>query len=278
MRRIAINLPEPAPSPKALMLLPRPFGHWNMDCVSVALSGVECVQEIKAENSQQRAFIAFPSNGAAPEICFEFEEDDSGAPEWVWEVQENRYTAPSADLTALATDLTRDAATETEKLCCLTGHAAEIFGYGHVEERFNDGQEDVPAICGTARGSCVDINTFLLAGGRAVGLKGQYIAGYWFHPEKIRTDDMHCWLAFETDGELQFWDVAHHLKWGVNGFGAGLNPAGGRRVAMSCGRGLEFETPNGAVSISHFSEPVWVLPGGETIEPRLQAVIEYEDN
>lgn len=42
------------------------------------------------------------------------------------------------------------------------------------------------------------------------------MAGYWFHLDKHETLDMHCWLAFGCDGEPLFWDLAHHLKWGVD--------------------------------------------------------------
>ena len=84
---------------------------------------------------------------------------------------------------------------------------------------------------------------------------------------------MHCWLAFETDGQLLFWDLAHHLKWGVPKLAPSLNPAGGRRIAMSCGRGLTFETPNGNIEISHFSEPVWIMPDGRQRQPDLRAKV-----
>ena len=125
----------------------------------------------------------------------------------------------------------------------------------------------MPAICGTAKGSCVDINTWLLAAARSLDIRVQYMAGYWFHPERNHTHDMHCWLMFETDAGITYWDLAHHLKWGVAELAPGLNPAGGRRVPMSAGRGLRFATPDGEVEISHFSEPLWVSPGGDTVRP-----------
>jgi hypothetical protein len=132
----------------------------------------------------------------------------------------------------------------------------------------------VPLICGTARGSCVDINTWLMAAARSLDIPVQYVAGYWFHPERNATRDMHCWLQFQVDGEVLCWDLAHHLKWGVEGLAPGLNPAGGRRVPMSCGRGLGFVTPHGEVEVSHFSEPLWVLPGAQTHKPELRIHIQ----
>jgi hypothetical protein len=59
------------------------------------------------------------------------------------------------------------------------------------------------------------------------------------------------------------------MKWGVKELSAGLNPAGGRRVAMTFGRGLTISSFAGPVTISHFSEPVWVLPNGTTENSKL---------
>ena len=186
----------------------------------------------------------------------------AGAPAapWVWDLPDSRHNRADDDLRALAGELCCGE-TPSAALRHLADHAREMFDYGHGGEPIDLGREAVPTLCGTTRGNCVDINTFILAGALSAGLKGQYIAGYWFGPGRDETTDMHCWLAFETERGVEFWDVAHHLKWGVAGFGPGLNPAGGRRVAMSCGRGLVFETPHGSVEISHFSHPLWVLPG-----------------
>jgi hypothetical protein len=38
---------------------------------------------------------------------------------------------------------------------------------------------------------------------------------------------------------------------------------------MSYGRGLKFNSAFGSLTISHFSEPVWVLPDGSTTRPEM---------
>lgn len=95
---------------------------------------------------------------------------------------------------------------------------------------------------------------------------------------------MHCWLLFkvatETGEKIIPWDLAHHLKWGVSEFKSCLNPAGGRRISMSFGRGLNFKTPKGNIEVSHFSEPLWLFPDGRSEKSRLvvdvidQAILE----
>ncbi len=273
MKRVEVSLAEPAPMDGAVLLFPRPFGHWDQIFEDMDLSSLESATEVTALNSDQRAYLGQPSNGTAPAITYTFETGDTDVPASIWDVQNNHLTVPDEELADLAQDLAKDARSEAETISLLMDYVAGVFGYDHPDQHFYEGLEKVPAVCGTTKGSCVDINTFLLAAARSLSIRGQYIAGYWFHPDKVETLDMHCWLAFEPDGKLTFWDLAHHLKWGVETLGPGLNPAGGRRVAMSCGRGLQFETSYGQVEISHFSEPVWILPSGETVEPELRAKI-----
>jgi len=273
MKRVEVSLAEPAPMDGALLLFPRPFGHWDQIFEDMHLSGLETATEVTALNSDQKAYLGEPNNGTAPVITYTFETGETDVPASIWDVQNNHLTLPDEELADLAQDLAKDARSEAETISLLMDYAAGVFGYDHPDQHFYEGLEKVPAVCGTTKGSCVDINTFLLAAARSLNIRGQYIAGYWFHPDKVETLDMHCWLAFEPDGKLTFWDLTHHLKWGVEKLGPGLNPAGGRRVAMSCGRGLQFETPYGQVEISHFSEPVWILPSGETVEPELRAKI-----
>lgn len=247
---------------EAWVLAPRPFDHWGQRLHGFEAEGVSAIREIVATNSGCRAYL-MRATGDVVRLRYELALCDEPAPDWVWRVERNRHTIAAPSLIDAAQKLGEGATTERLALRRLIDDAAAIFGYGHVDERFNDGCDTVPLVCGTAKGSCVDINTYLLAAALSLGIRGQYIAGYWFHPDKTETTDMHCWLAFEPDGELVFWDLAHALKWSAT-LGAqvseGLNPAGGRRVAMSCGRGLRFETPHGPVEISHFSEPVWIGP------------------
>jgi hypothetical protein len=207
-------------------------------------------------------------------INYSFVETSQSLPHGFWTPQNNRYGVASDSLIEEVKSLIDTAGDVQAQIKQLILLAKERFDYGHADTRFNDGAVAVPNVCGTTKGSCVDINTYLLACANALGIPCQYIAGYWFHPEKTKTLDMHCWLLFRDGDKVIPWDLAHHLKWGVAELAPVLNPAGGRRVAMSFGRGLSFETEYGNQNISHFSEPVWVLPNGQTERPELIIHIE----
>ncbi|MCI4660486.1 MAG: hypothetical protein MRY63_01515 [Neomegalonema sp.] len=276
--RVSIEIEITGESPRdAWLIVPRPFDHWGQRFTGFETTGIDQMREIGALNSRCRAYLLKPSGATPPRLRYHFERTQTAAPDWVWEVQRNRFTNAAPDLVETAAHLASGAMTQRQALRRLIDNAAGIFAYDHPEEDFNEGHDAVPMLCGTTKGSCVDINTYLLASALSLGIKGQYIAGYWFHPHKTATLGMHCWLAFEPDGELVFWDLAHGLKW-AQSLGAkveeGLNPAGGRRLAMSCGRGLRFATPHGEVQISHFSEPVWIGPQGRLPRPDLNIRIE----
>lgn len=267
------------------LLAPRPFDAWDQRLERVEISGAADIVEIQASNSRCRAFAMRPGADRL-RIAYDFAIADAPAPPWVWDVDDNRHTTAAPELAADAKRIVEGAPDERAAIRRLIDHAAEFFHYGHRDEALAAGCETVPTVCGLTRGSCVDINTFLLAAARSVEIRGQYVAGYWFHPDRRTTADMHCWLAFEprlASGErrLVFWDLAHALKW-AESLGAtieeGLNPAGGRRLAMSCGRGLRFETPRGAAEISHFSEPTRLAEGGATSRPDFTITLEEEDS
>ncbi|GMG85455.1 hypothetical protein LNKW23_46750 [Paralimibaculum aggregatum] len=272
-RRVRVQIEEAAP-PGAWAILPRPIAFWGQRFTGFAAAGVAEIREIGATNAGQRAYLLRPAGGAGAPLAIEYGFDMPAngaatlapAEPWIWALPESRHVIADAGLRAQAADCTAGAADGPAKLRAIIAEAARLFAYDHPEARFTDGHAAVPALCGTTRGSCVDINTFVLAAALSQGIEGQYFAGYWFGPGRSTTPDMHCWLGFRAaggaDSPPEFWDVAHHLKWGVPALGPGLNPAGGRRVALSCGRGLAFDTPLGRAEISHFSEPLWVLPGG----------------
>lgn len=284
MRRtlhVEVQRPEGAALEGAMLLAPRPFQHWGQRFDGFETDGAEIVGEIEATNSKCRAYLIRPTQDVA-RLSYAVSlgdpyEQEFCACDWAWELERNRYTMAAPSLLELAQKVAIGATSEREALRRIVEDAAAVFSYGHAPERFNDACDAVPKLCGTTQGSCVDINTYILAAALAIGIKGQYVAGYWLHPEKTETHDMHCWLAFEPDGELVFWDLAHGMKWAAT-LGArieeGLNPAGGRRIAMSCGRGLRFETPVGAIESSHFAEPIWLTPEGEALDPEIIARVE----
>jgi|ETN01SMinimDraft_4_1059930.scaffolds.fasta_scaffold85350_2 hypothetical protein len=269
MKRLEIIVEEPAPSDDAILLFPRPFDHWGQIFLSVETNAAGDPAELTAVNSEQRAYAAGAANGAPTTITYHIAERDEPVPPSVWRVQQNHLTQADGSLMVLAREITAHADSVNAKLRALMEYAAGVFSYELIGDLFYEGHENIPALCGTTKGSCIDINAFLLTAALSLGLRGQYIAGYWFPPQKMKTDDMHCWLAFETEGELIFWDLAHHLRWDIKKLAPGFNPAGGHRIAMSRGCEIQFNTENGQVQIGHFSRPVWVLPGARVVEPKI---------
>lgn len=256
---------QPSSNPEATLLVPTGFDDGYERPCSVELENGATRTERNAGFLGQTALEVWPDRHGQPvSIRYGFEPSSSVLPDRVWQPQSNRYTQASQALMGEVRETVNTDLPVHEQIRQLIETAETHFSYGHGDGRFNDGEETVPTVCGTTRGSCVDINTWLLAAAKVLDIPVQYVAGYWFHPEKTVTHDMHCWMMFRAAGEVVCWDLAHHLKWGVEGRQPGRNPAGGRRVAMTIGRGLRFEASHGEFTISHFSEPVWLHPDGTT--------------
>ena len=140
---------------------------------------------------------------------------------------------------------------------------AEKFTYGHPEERFNDGLDHVPVLgCDIQTpGSCVDINTYFIAALRAAGIEAGYALGYFFPAEKgDHCEDNHCWVVTRTDGVVQDWDIAHHLKMGTRDIHPATNPKPGFRAGVGHSMGLDFPEQN-LTEVKVIGEPVWVEDG-----------------
>lgn len=188
---------------------------------------------------------------------------------------DNRYTRASLDLKKVIAGLRCSDGLETAQN--IITHTAGLFDYGHPEDRFNDGHDSVPVIaCGTAKGSCVDINTYLISAFTAADVPVVYFAGYFFPKERGGiTNDMHCWISTWVDGAWLDWDVAHHMKMGLGpeDIRPGYNPRPGQRQAITYGRGLQFPIGDTAMIVSHFGEPLWVYPDGKTEKALIEARI-----
>jgi len=274
MPQLKVSIKTRPDDKDAILLWPVPAEDGAWHCQQVSTEGLPASQSLHAQNSSLGAQWARPEVTGTPfSITYGFVPTSVTAagvlPTDYWQVQDNKHTQASPELIEQVRSWVDPSSSQAQQLHDLIHKTADMFAYGHVEQRFTEGKAQVPSLCGITNGSCVDINTFLIAGARKLGIKVQYLAGYWFHPERSHTHDMHCWLAFEVGNKTLFWDVAHHLKWGVPDLHSGLNPAGGRRWLMSYGRGLVFDTPHGEVSISHFAEPVWVLADGSQWQPEL---------
>lgn len=196
MRRcVEIALAQPGIA-GAVLLAPLPVAFWDQRFEGFEASGHS--SKIQATNSAQRAYLIEPGS-QAPRLRHEFSEaPGAGSATDVWQVPDNALTRASDDLAALAADPCPVQGAVADRLMGLIAHAGEVFDYDHPEERFNAGHAAVPTLCGTAKGSCIDINTFVLAVALSAGIPGQYVMGYWFGPGRFQTPDAHCWLVFDT--------------------------------------------------------------------------------
>ncbi len=208
-------------------------------------------------------------------LAYDFADGGPGYPEAIFRPHASRYSRP-AD--ALVTDALRIAASARDGhagIEAIVADTASKFDYGHPEVRFYEGRDAVPHLaCGLTEGSCVDINTYLVAALRAAGFEAGYVTGYFFPEEKQGTClDMHCWVVTRHDGVVQEWDIAHHLKMGTRTICCGLNPKPGSRVALAHSMGLDFPAV-GVRETKLIGEPMWVTAEGRLEYAELQIRME----
>ncbi|MBN9673505.1 transglutaminase-like domain-containing protein [Roseibium aggregatum] len=210
----------------------------------------------------QMAALISAEAGAPVEVRYSYLDGGPGYPEAVFTQHCNRFTRAARDLVYDAINIADATADGHAAIAALVNAAAEKFRYAHPEVRFNDGCEEVPYLaCGQTEGSCVDINTYLIASLRAAGLEAGYVTGYFFPQEKNGCcDDMHCWVVTRHKGVVLEWDIAHHLKMGTREICCGLNPKPGDRVAVAHSMGLTFPEL-GVTCEKLIGEPVWVCGG-----------------
>lgn len=181
-----------------------------------------------------------------------------GYPEAVFAPRITRHTVAADDLAQASRARSGDAGGGLAGIHALVAEAEARFAYAHPEQRFNDGSDAVPYLaCGTTPGSCVDINTYLVASLRAAGIEAGYVYGYFFPAEKGGvTDDMHCWVVTRHGGGVLHWDIAHHVKAGLGPTQPRLNPRPGWRVALGHSMGHVYGQGAQAARLKLLSEPM----------------------
>ena len=194
------------------------------------------------EGETGQSVMVITPDAAQIEITYFFDETSIGNyPNVVFEFRENRFTRFADDLVQEAKEAI-SGKSGLDAAAAIACAAAERFTYGHPEEKFNDGMDEVPALgCGLVEGSCVDINTYFIAALRAAEIEAGYVTGFFFPEEKqgLCTDG-HCWVVTRIDGQTQEWDIAHHLKLGTKDIKPALNPKPGFRVPCFHSMGLNF--------------------------------------
>ena len=217
----------------------------------------------------QMAAVITPHGGGPVTVTYDYAEGGPGYPDGLFKPRSSRFTRAADGLLRNARRIADTAADGHSAIEAIARDAAEKFVYGHPDTRFNDGHDEVPYIsCDIAEGSCVDINTYLIATLRAAGFEAGYVTGYFFPQEKFVPEeqsgccnDMHCWVVTRHNGVVLEWDIAHHLKLGTRAICCGLNPKPGERVAVAHSMGLDFPEL-GIRETKLLGEPAWVNADG----------------
>lgn len=211
----------------------------------------------------QLVAVVTPEAGQSVEVSYSFLKGGPCYPDALFEPHRNRFTQAAEQLVFDAINIAETQPDGHAAIQALVNAAAEKFRYGHPEIRFNDGCDEVPYLaCGLTEGSCIDINTYLIASLRAAGYEAGYITGYFFPEEKNGCcEDAHCWVVTRHNGVVLEWDIAHHLKMGTRDVCCGLNPKPGDRVAVAHSMGLTFPEL-GICCEKLISEPAWISDGG----------------
>ena len=237
--------------------------------VGFAVEGAAFELTGEATTGQMAALISADTGGPV-RLVYTFADGGPGYPDILFRQGTNRYTKAADALVSDARRLADGARDGHGAIEAIVNDVAEKFVYGHPDVRFNDGLEEIPHLsCGLTEGSCVDINTYLIACLRAAGFEAGYVTGYFFPEEKNGCcEDMHCWVVTRHKGVTLEWDIAHHLKMGRRQICCGLNPKPGDRFAIAHSMGLDFPQL-GIVDTKLIAEPVWVNGAGELMRAAL---------
>ncbi|QKV18954.1 transglutaminase-like domain-containing protein [Oricola thermophila] len=213
--------------------------------------------------SGQTMALIEPDGTGKVTLGYRFAEIAGHYPDPIFHPRDNRYTRAADELVSDARGIAGRARDGHAAIAAIVNDTAEKFTYGHPTTRFYEGKEEIPHLgCGLTEGSCVDINTYLIAALRAAGFEAGYVTGYFFPAEKNGCcEDMHCWVVTRHEGVVLEWDIAHHLKMGRRDICSGLNPKPGSRVAMAHSMGLDFPEL-GIAELKLVGEPLWLDGNG----------------
>lgn len=223
----------------------------------------------------QMAAVIEPEGSAPVQLVYDFVKGGPGYPETLFHPALNRYTRAANELVKDARRIAATAADGHAAIEAIVNDVAHKFDYGHPDIRYYEGHDEVPYLsCGVTQGSCVDINTYLIACLRSAGFEAGYVTGYFFPQEKNGTcNDMHCWVVSRHNGVVLEWDIAHHLKMGTRIICCGLNPKPGMRAAIAHSMGLDFPSV-GVREAKLLGEPAWIGSNGKLIPAKVDIQME----
>jgi len=278
MRVLTVDIPAPPPGEVPVgLLIGRPPETVHQSLEAAVPPAIASLQTIRAANAEQIAYFVPGTDAAGARFTFRIRLRPGAVAAAHFAVMDNQYTRPSAELRAAVRERIAGGAGPQDALARLVDFTASLFDYDHPKQKFYEGKDEIPLLTQLTKGSCQDINTFLISSLYAAEIPATYYSGYFFEAGKPQVSAwFHCWIATLIEGQQQDWDIAHHMKHGIARIEAGLNPVAGERLALSYGRGLRFPLPGGDVVIPQLGQPVWVYASGESAPAGAMASLSEE--
>jgi hypothetical protein len=269
---LTITVPEPDHDP---VIAPAGLATPHLCPADFAVRGGRLALTAEAQTGQWVAVIR--PEGGPVQLTTRFETRGLPYPESLFAHRPNRFTRAAGALAQGAQDVAARAGGGAAGLKAIVNDVCAQFTYGHPETRFYEGADEMPQLCGLTEGSCVDINAYLIAALRAAGYEAGYVTGYFFPAEKrSHCQDMHCWVVTRHGGQVQEWDIAHHLKMGLREIRPGLNPKPGVRVPMFHSMGLDL--PDLGISEMKLLAQPMALGENGPVWPEVEIALEgYEE-
>ena len=274
MRTLTVEIADPAASH---LLAPAGIASPHGKVTGLAVEGGTIVSVLaEAELGLSACLIA--CQGGPVTLCYAVDPASPGQPypEAAFQSRRNRHSVADEALAEASREIARRAGGGRPGIEAIVAETEARFAYDHPEHRFNDGTDAVPLLsCGLTPGSCVDINTYLVAGLRAAGYDTAYGYGYFFPRERGGvTHDMHCWVVTRHAGESLEWDIAHHMKAGLGPTRPHPNPRPGERVALGHSMGHAYRHAGAEWSVKLLAEPISVdLATGQSRD--LEIMVRY---
>ena len=234
------------------------------------------IETVCAGNVAQHLVLGQPKSREVV-LRWKFEKAAGAYPEEMFIPRDNRFTRAADGIAGETRGIAQAAGGGLAGLQAIVDHVAALFDYGHPQDRFYDGHDEIPHLCDMTTGSCVDINAYLIAALRSAGYEAGYIYGL-FVPEEKRTwaEGGHCWVVTRHAGVVQEWDIAHHLKMGLRKVRPALNPKPGVRVPL--GHSMGWDVP-----ALHLKEvklmglPLWITESGPEVPDDLSLTLDGYD-
>ncbi|MFP4327897.1 MAG: transglutaminase domain-containing protein [Paracoccaceae bacterium] len=258
MRTLTVEIAEPGAAP---ILAPTGIATPHDAVTGLEVAGGRLAAALTEPELGLGACLILPEGGPLS-LRYRVEPAPEGQPypDAAFRPRQTRHTVAADALAAASRRIACEAGGGRAGIAALVAEAEARFAYAHPEHRFDDGADAVPYLaCGTTPGSCVDINTYLVASLRAAGYEAAYLYGYFFPAERGGvTDDMHCWVVTREGGEVLEWDIAHHMKGGLGPTRVALDPRPGERVALGHSMGHRYRAGGRGISLKLLAEPVSV--------------------